>query len=107
MKYTITEISGKQFWLELGKYYNLNNIPIKCGKKILFQRTIVLNNYQKIRIGRPYLKTIKIKGRLLEHICEKKKILYKMNSKKKTRKKKGNRQRLSRILIEEIFTKHL
>ena len=30
-----------------------------------------------------------------------------MNSKKKTRKKKGNRQRLSRILIEEIFTKHL
>lgn len=107
MKYAITEISGRQFWLELGKYYNLNNIPIKSGKNFFFQRTLVLNTNQKIKVGKPYLKTVKIKGKVLEHLRGTKKILYKMNSKKKTRKKKGNRQKLSRILIEEIFIKNL
>lgn len=107
MKYAITEISGKQFWLELGKYYNLNNIPIKPGKKVLFQRTLVLNNKQKIKLGQPYLKSVKIKGRILEHLRGTKKIIYKMNSKKKTRKKNGDRQKLSRVLVEEIFIKNL
>jgi ribosomal protein L21 len=27
MKYAIVEISGRQFWIETGKYYDLNRIP--------------------------------------------------------------------------------
>ena len=106
MKYAITEISGRQFWVELGRYYNFNNIPIKKNKKIFFQRIILLNHQQKIKVGQPYLKTVKIKGRILEHVRGTKKIIYRMNSKKKTRKKTSNKQRLSRLLIEEIFTKN-
>ena len=106
MKYAITEISGRQFWVELGKYYNFNNIPIKNDKQIFFQRIILLNYQQKIKVGQPYLKTVKIKARILEHVRGTKKIIYRMNSKKKTRRKKSTKQILSRLLIEEIFTKN-
>ena len=34
MKYAIIEISGRQFWIETGRYYNLNRIPTEIGKKI-------------------------------------------------------------------------
>jgi ribosomal protein L21 len=27
MKYAIVEISGRQFWIETGKYYDFNRIP--------------------------------------------------------------------------------
>jgi len=67
MKYAIVEISGRQFWIETGKYYDLNRIPT-----------------------------------VLEHLRSRKTIVYKMRPKKKTRKKQGHRQDLTRVLIEEI-----
>jgi large subunit ribosomal protein L21 len=44
----------------------------------------------------------KIKGKVLEHLRGRKKLIYKMRPKKKTRKKQGHRQELTRVLIEEI-----
>ena len=72
MKYAIVEISGKQFWIETGKYYDFNRIPTELGK-------------------------------ILEHLRCKKTIVYKMRPKKKSRKKQGHRQDLTRVLIEDIF----
>lgn len=103
MKYAIVEISGRQFWIETGKYYDFNRISTELGKHILLNRVLLVNNNGEIAIGKPYLKTIKIKGKIIEHIRGKKKIVYKMRPKKKTRKKQGHRQELTRVLIEDII----
>lgn len=102
MKYAIVEISGRQFWIETGKYYDFNRIPTELGKKIILNRVLLLNNDGEILIGKPYLETVKIKGRILEHLRGRKTIIYKMRPKKKTRKKQGHRQELTRVLIEDI-----
>jgi len=102
MKYAIVEISGRQFWVETGKYYNFNRIPTKLGQDIILNRVLLLNNEGEILVGKPYLDTVKIKGKVLEHLRGRKKLIYKMRPKKKTRKKQGHRQELTRVLIEEI-----
>jgi large subunit ribosomal protein L21 len=104
MNYAIVEISGRQFWIERGKYYDFNRIPIKLGKQITLNRVLLLNNNGNILIGKPYIKSIKIKGKILEHLRGKKTIVYKMRPKKKTRKKQGHRQELTRVFIEDIIT---
>ena len=103
MKYAIVEISGRQFWIEIGKYYDFNRIPIELGKQITLNRVLLLNNENEILVGKPYLESIKIKGKILEHLRSKKTIVYKMRPKKKTRKKQGHRQELTRVLIEDII----
>ena len=103
MKYAIVEISGRQFWIETGKYYDFNRIPTKLGKQITLNRVLLLNNEGEVLIGKPYLESVKIKGKILEHLRGKKTIVYKMRPKKKTRKKQGHRQELTRVLIEEII----
>mgnify|MGYP000574433417 CR=1 FL=1 len=102
MKYAIVEISGRQFWIEAGKYYDFNRIPTELGKNIMLNRVLLVNNEGDISIGQPYLKEAKIEGKILEHLRGKKKIIYKMRSKKKTRKKQGHRQELTRVLIQNI-----
>lgn len=102
MKYAIVEISGRQFWIESGKYYDFNRIPINLGKQITFNRVLLLNNEGNVSIGKPYLESAKIKGKVLEHFRGKKTIVYKMRPKKKTRKKQGHRQELTRVFIENI-----
>ena len=103
MKYAIVEISGRQFWIETGKYYDFNRIPTELGKQIILNRVLLLNNNGDISIGKPYLDTVKIKGKILEHLRSKKTIVYKMQPKKKTRKKQGHRQELTRVFIEDIL----
>ncbi len=102
MKYAIVEISGRQFWVETGKYYDFNRIPTELGKEITLNRVLLLNNDGKILVGKPYLQSVKVKGKILEHLRGRKTIVYKMRPKKKTRKKQGHRQELTRVLIEEI-----
>jgi large subunit ribosomal protein L21 len=103
MKYAIVEISGRQFWIETGKYYDFNQIPTELGKQITLNRVLLLNNEGNILVGKPYLEGVKIKGKILEHLRGKKTIVYKMRPKKKTRKKQGHRQDLTRVLIEDII----
>ena len=104
MKYAIIEISGRQFWVEKGKYYNLNRIPTELGKEIILNRVLLLNNDGEILVGKPYLEQVKIKGKILEHLRSRKTIVYKMRPKKKTRKKQGHRQELTKVLIEDIYS---
>ncbi len=103
MKYAIVEISGRQFWIEIGKYYDFNRISTELGKQIILNRVLLLNNNGNILIGKPYLESVKVKGKILEHLKGKKSIVYKMRPKKKTRKKQGHRQKLTRVLIEDIM----
>ena len=102
MKYAIVEISGRQFWIETGKYYDLNRIPTELGKEITLNRVLLINNDGELLIGEPYLESVTIKGKILKHLRSRKTIVYKMRPKKKTRKKQGHRQDLTRVLIEEI-----
>ena len=102
MKYAIVEISGRQFWIETGKYYDFNRIPTDLGKQITLNRVLLINNAGNLSIGKPYLESVNIKGKILEHFRGKKTMVYKMRSKKKTRKKQGHRQELTRVFIEDI-----
>ena len=103
MKYAIVEISGRQFWIEAGKYYDFNRIPTELGKQITLNRILLFNDDGNVLIGQPYLDSVKIKGKILEHFRGKKTIVYKMRPKKKTRKKQGHRQELTRVFIEDII----
>ena len=44
MKYAIVEISGRQFWVEKGKYYDLNRIPTELGKEIGLKNSFFTNS---------------------------------------------------------------
>jgi large subunit ribosomal protein L21 len=102
MKYAIVEISGRQFWIETGKFYDLNRIPTELGKEIILNRVLMANNEGEILKGKPYLESVQVRGTILKHLRGRKTIVYKMRPKKKTRKKQGHRQDLTRVRIEEI-----
>jgi len=102
MKYAIVEVSGRQFLIEVGKYYDLNRISTNLGKEITLNRVLLFNNEGQVLIGKPYLNNVQVQGKILEHLRGRKTIVYKMRPKKKTRKKQGHRQELTRVLIEKI-----
>ena len=51
MKYAIVEISGRQFWIETGKYYDFNRIPTDLGKQITLNRVLLCNDEGNLLIS--------------------------------------------------------
>lgn len=103
INYVIVEISGRQFWIEPSRWYDVNRIPTQVGKEIFLNRVLLASeNSGQVKIGIPYLETVKVKAKILKHLRGRKTIIYKMQPKKKTRRKQGHRQDLTRILIDSI-----
>jgi large subunit ribosomal protein L21 len=102
-KYAIVEISGRQFWIQTGKFYNVNRISSRVGTRLNLNRVLLTNASNSILIGKPYLLRIQVKGIILQQSRSSKTIIYKMRPKKKTRKKEGHRQELTKILIQNIY----
>jgi large subunit ribosomal protein L21 len=103
INYVIVEISGRQFWIEPSRWYDVNRIPTQVGKEIFLNRVLLASeNSGHVKIGIPYLETVKVKAKILKHLRGRKTIIYKMQPKKKTRRKQGHRQDLTRILIDSI-----
>ena len=101
--YVIVEISGRQFWIEPSRWYDVNRIPTEVGKEIVLNRVLLASEKSGyVKIGIPYLDGVKVKAKILKHLRGPKTIVYKMRPKKKTRKKQGHRQNLTRILIDSI-----
>nr|QSV12713.1 ribosomal protein L21 [Phaeophyceae sp.] len=102
MKYAILEASGRQFWVEPTKFFELNRLSRKVGSTLIFKRVLFLNKKGVCLIGQPYLMNQVVKGIITKHFLGIKILIFKMKPKKKYRKKLGHRQKLTRVLINII-----
>ena len=100
--YAIAETSGQQFWFEENKYYDIDRLNAKEKDKITLENVLLLKDKNTITIGKPYVKDAKIELEVVSHRRDKKILVYKMRPKKKTRRKMGHRQELTRVMVKSI-----
>ena len=100
--YAIAETSGQQFWFEENKYYDIDRLNAKEKDKITLEKVLLLKDKDTITIGKPYVKDAKIELEVISHRRDKKILVYKMRPKKKTRRKMGHRQELTRVMVRSI-----
>ena len=102
--YAIAETSGQQFWLEVNRYYDIDRLNAKEKDKITIEKVLLLKDKNSITIGKPYVKDAKIELEVVSHKRDRKILVYKMRPKKKTRRKMGHRQELTRVMVKSIST---
>ena len=100
--YAIVEASGKQFWLQPNRYYDLDRCHAEVDDVLTIDKVLLLNDGKDLMLGKPYVKDAKVELKVLEHRRGPKIIVYKMRPKKKTRRKNGHRQELTRVLVQSI-----
>ena len=100
--YAIAETSGQQFWFEVDKYYDIDRLNAKEKDKITLDKILLIKDKDNVSIGKPYIKNAKIELEVVSHKRDKKIIVYKMRPKKKTHRKMGHRQELTRVMVKSI-----
>ncbi len=102
MVYAIIEASGTQLKVEPGRFYDINRLAVDEDASITIDKVLLVNDGDDTSIGQPLVDGASVTGTVVRHLRGKKVIVYKMKPKKKTRKKRGHRQELTRLMIDSI-----
>lgn len=102
MTYAIVEAGGTQIRVEPGRFYDINLLAAEPDSSYTIDKVLLVNNDDDVTVGRPFIEGATVEGTVMRHRRGKKVIVYKMQPKKKTRKKRGHRQELTRLMIDSI-----
>lgn len=100
--YAIIESCGRQYKVAEGDVVFFEKLEAEEGKKVTFDNVILVSEDGKVQVGNPYVKGVKVEGKVVSHGKHKKIIVFKMKAKKNERKKQGHRQPYTKVEITSI-----
>ena len=102
--YAIIESCGRQYKVSEGDVVFFEKLDVAEGKKVTFDNVVLVSEDGKVQVGNPYVKGVKVEGKVVSHGKHKKIIVFKMKAKKNERKKQGHRQPYTKVEITSIKT---
>ena len=102
--YAIIESCGKQYKVAEGDVVFFEKLDAEEGKKVTFDKVVLVSDEGKVQVGNPYVKGVKVEGKVVSHGKGKKIIVFKMKPKKNYRRKQGHRQPYTKVEITSIKT---
>ena len=99
--YAVIESCGKQYKVAEGDVVFFEKLDAEEGKKVTFDKVVLVSD-EKVQVGNPYVKGVKVEGKVVAHGKGKKIIVFKMKAKKNYRRKQGHRQPYTKVEITSI-----
>ena len=97
--YAIIEACGKQYKVTQGDFVFFEKLDTAEGKKITFDKVVLFSDDKKVQVGAPYVKGIKVEGKVISHGKGKKILVFKYKPKKNYRRTRGHRQPYTKVEI--------
>ena len=100
--FAIIETGGKQYKVFPNRKIKIEKIEGETGKKVKFNKVLLLKKGEKIEIGKPFLPKTTIEGKILSQGKAKKVIILKYKAKTRHKVKTGHRQLYTEVEITKI-----
>ena len=100
--YAIIESCGKQYKVAEGDVVFFEKLDAEEGKKVSFDKVVLVSDGKKVEVGAPYVKGVKVEGKVVAHGKAKKILVYKYKAKKNYRRTQGHRQPYTKVEITSV-----
>lgn len=100
--YAIIKTGGKQVKVAKGDVINVDRIESKAGDKVSLDNVMMVVDGANTTVGTPLVEGASVSASVVEQIRDKKIIVFKKKRRQNYRRKKGHRQYLTVLKIEEI-----
>lgn len=91
--------------MEKGSQIVVNRIKGNEGDPYVIEDVNLLADGEKVQVGKPSLKNVKVEAVIKKHFKGDKVIAFKYKPKKRYRRKVGHRQQLTLLSLEKISVK--
>jgi large subunit ribosomal protein L21 len=98
----VIKTGGKQYLVKKGDKIKIEKIIGEDGDKIEFGEVLFLGNEKEVKVGTPFLKDVKIEGKILKQGKAKKVTGVKHKAKKRYKVKFGHKQLQTEVEIVKI-----
>ena len=102
--YAIIEACGRQYKVEEKTTVYFEKLEEEEGKKVAFDKVILVSDNGTVQVGDPYVKGAKVEGTVVSHGRGKKILVFKYKAKKNERNTRGHRQDYTKVEITSIKT---
>lgn len=100
--FAVIKTGGKQYRVKEGDVLCVEKLNGDEGQKIFFSQVLLIEDGKNTLIGTPYVENARVSAEIIENFKDKKVIVFKKKRRKQFRRKRGHRQELTRIKIEEV-----
>ncbi|MCB0738556.1 MAG: 50S ribosomal protein L21 [Bacteroidetes bacterium] len=100
--YAIVEIAGQQYKVKANQRIYTNRLEGETGNEVTFDKVLLVDNNGDVKIGAPTVDGASVKAKILAHLKDDTKIVFKKKKRKGYKKKNGHRQPLTQVEIQEI-----
>ena len=102
LMYAIIESCGKQYKVAEGDVVFFEKLDAEEGKKVSFDKVVLVSDDKKVEVGAPYVKGVKVEGKVLANGKAKKIVVYRYKAKKNERRTQGHRQPYTKVEITSV-----
>ncbi len=103
-EYAIVEHGGKQYRVSPGDELLVERTEpdLGAGDSLLFDRVYLFSRDEEVRVGRPMVEGVLVRGRVVSPVRGPKLIVFKKKRRKGYKKSAGHRQDYYRVRVESI-----
>jgi large subunit ribosomal protein L21 len=100
--YAVIETGGKQYRVSEGQLIKLEKLPVEIGKKVEFEKVLLVSNDNGLKIGAPYVSGSKVVADVVDQGRQHKIKVIKFRRRKHYRRQMGHRQYFTQVKIVSI-----
>jgi large subunit ribosomal protein L21 len=100
--YAIVDIGGFQYKVEKDKKYFVNRLNQDEGSQIDFDQVLLVDNDGDVKVGKPTVDGAKVSAKVVSHAKADKKTVFKKKRRTGYKVKRGHRQPVTQIQVEDI-----
>lgn len=105
MMYAVIRTGSKQYRVSPGDVITVEKLDVEEGKKCQFEDVVLYHDGETVMSSPKDLAKVKVSGRVVGQGKSAKIVVFKYKPKKNYKRKKGHRQQLTRVQIEDIIVR--
>jgi large subunit ribosomal protein L21 len=100
--FAVIKSGGRQYKVSVGQTLEVNRLPVEDGKQISIPEVLLISDADNSFIGAPFVENAEVLATVNGQKRGKKVIIFKYKPKKRVRHRRGHRQELTVLTIDDI-----
>jgi len=101
--FAVVSINGKQEVVRKGNLVKVDRLSAAVDETIEIKEILAVGEGDNLKVGNPYVANSSVKFKVIENKKDKKVIVFKKKRRKRYEVKKGHRQYITILRVEEII----
>src|SRR5215467_7699587 len=101
--FAVIKSGGRQYKVSVGQRLEVNRLPVEAGQQVKFEEVLLISDADNTMIGAPLVANATVLATATKQGRGKKVIVFKYKSKKRYRHRRGHRQELTFLTIDDII----